>query len=419
MGRFVMLAAIALVCALPAVVDAYTTAPGVVASDVATGFPNEGGIGPVGITLDAVGRLYVADGGTVYRFGPGGGAAGPATRLNARPIEGRLTGLAFGRDGRLYAARRTGARSGSVLELDQGSGAVLRTVAAGLPCPTGLAADPRSGDLFVSTADCAAGVLRLAGPTRRAAGVTSYVSGIAADGVTFDRDGTLYVAHAPDAVGATVSEVAGTTSARPGRRRPLAAIPGADGTALGTPATAAGTPPFLVVNRHDGTITRVELTGARRMTDLVTGGTRGDLSAVGPDGCLYATQTDTIIKVSAASGGCHAASGADDGGLLGAGLVPTTPPIQPTASQFLKALTSRCAARRSVTLRFRAPGGVALRRARVLLGRRVVRRLGGSALRRPGTLREMPSGALRLTVVGTTRHGRRVVLRRRIPACRG
>jgi hypothetical protein len=424
MRRFVAAAALAVAGALPAVAQAYTTAPGVVASDVATGFPNQGGIGPVGITLDAAGRLYVADGGTVYRFGPGGGTAGSATRLNARPIAGRLTGLAFGRDGRLYAARRTGARSGSVLELDQDSGAVLRTVAADLPCPTGLAADPRSGDLFVSTVDCAPGVLRLAGPARGAADVSAYVTGIAADGLTFDRDGTLYVAHAPDAEGATVSAVAPTVAPHPGARRPLAAVPGADGTALGTPATADGTPPFLVVNRHDGTITRVDLTAPGRTTDLVTGGSRGDLSAVGPDGCLYATQTDTIMKVGSASGRCHAPSdgdggGGQDDGLLGAGLVPTTPPIQPAATRFLKAMTSRCGTRRSLTLRFRAPGGVALRIARVLLGRRVVRRLGPGALARPVTLRAMPRAAFRLTVVGTTQRGRRVVLHRRIPACRG
>jgi sugar lactone lactonase YvrE len=416
--------AVALTCGVAGAAEAYTTAPGVAAHDVATGFASSDGIGPVGITLDAAGRLYVAAGGTVYRFGRNGGRAGPGTRLNVRPIEGRLTGLAFGRDGRLYVARRTGARSGSVLELDQDSGAVRRTVAARLPCPTGLAADPRSGDLFVSTVDCGPGVLRLARPARGTAAVTAYVRGIAADGLTFDRDGTLYVAHAPDLLGATVSAVAGTAAADPGRRRPLAAVPGADGTALGTPATAEGTPPFLVVNRHDGTITRVELTGPPRMTDLVSGASRGDLSAVGPDGCLYATQTDTIIKVGAASGTCHARGGGGissprDGELLGAGLMPTTPPIRPTAHQFVRHLASRCGARRSVTLRFRAPGGVALRRARVLLGRRVVGRFGPKALRRPVVLRAMPRGALRLTVVGTTDRGRRIVLHRRVPACRG
>jgi sugar lactone lactonase YvrE len=428
MRRAATVAALGVACAVPAVVEAYTAAPGVVASDVATGFPSAGGIGPVGVTFDAAGRLYVADGDSVYRFGPGGGAAGPSTRLNAKPIEGRLTGLAFGRDGRLYAARRTGARSGGVIELDQDSGAVRRIVAANLPCPTGLAADPRSGDLFVSTVDCGPGVLRLAGPARGVASVTAYVTGIAADGLTFDRDGTLYVAHAPDAQGATVSRVAGTTSPNAGERRPLAAIPGADGTALGTPATAEGTPPFLVVNRHDGTVTRVDLTGSPRTTDLVTGGTRGDLSAVGPDGCLYATQTDTIMKVSSASGRCHAPRGAGsdiaaprpDDRLLGAGLVPTTPPIRPAAAQFLKALTSRCDGRRSVTVRLRAPGGVALRSARVLLGGRVVRRLSTrDQVRRPVVLRGMPRGAFRLTIVGTTGDGRRVVLRRRIGACRG
>lgn len=36
----------------------------------------------------------------------------------------------------------------------------------------------------------------------------------------------------------------------------------------------------------------------------MTGGSRGDFSAVGPDGCLYATQTATVIKVTNADGTC-------------------------------------------------------------------------------------------------------------------
>jgi sugar lactone lactonase YvrE len=405
-------AGLALAAASAPAATAATAAPGVAVHDVATGFAHDRGIGPVGVALDARGRIYVTAGDAVYRFGPEGGAAGAQTRL-AGPLEGRLTGLAFDGAGRLYLARRTGSRSGGVLELDPETGAVLRTVANDLPCPTGLASDPRSGDLFVSTVDCGPGVLRLAHPSPGRATASVFTSGIAADGLTFDRDGTLYVAHAPDAQGATVSAVDGT-----GARRGLAAVDGADGTALGSPATAEGTPPFLVVNRHDGRITRVDLdTG--KATDLVTGGTRGDLSAVGPDGCLYATQTDRVIKVTAASGACQDRAGAPLGTgtgtgtgtatgasawPFGAGLVPTTPPRRAT----------RCGTRRTVTLRLRG-----LRRARILLGRRVVvRSLGPRALGRRVVLRRMPARALRLTIVGVSRKGRRVVWHRHIRACR-
>jgi hypothetical protein len=40
------------------------------------------------------------------------------------------------------------------------------------------------------------------------------------------------------------------------------------------------------------------------LSNIFTGGTRGDFVAVGPDGCLYATQTDRILLVTNADGTC-------------------------------------------------------------------------------------------------------------------
>src|SRR5262249_16775269 len=39
-------------------------------------------------------------------------------------------------------------------------------------------------------------------------------------------------------------------------------------------------------------------------SDIYTGGTRGDFVTVGPDGCLYATQSERVIKVTKADGTC-------------------------------------------------------------------------------------------------------------------
>src|SRR6059036_4075657 len=73
------------------------------------------------------------------------------------------------------------------------------------------------------------------------------------------------------------------------------------------------------INRNGGIITKVDLTTTPpTFTDIFTGGSRGDFAAVGPDGCLYATQTDRVIKVSNADGTCLPPP-------LGP-LVPTTPP---------------------------------------------------------------------------------------------
>src|SRR3954469_1804923 len=113
-----MLAACAsLACAGTA--GAYTPASGVVVNPFATGFASSAdGKGPVGVAFDAVGNLYVSAGRYVYRFGPAGGRADRAHRVNAAPIPGILAGLAFGRDGALYAARWTAARSGDVIQID-------------------------------------------------------------------------------------------------------------------------------------------------------------------------------------------------------------------------------------------------------------------------------------------------------------
>src|SRR5205807_3087927 len=81
--------------------------------------------------------------------------------------------------------------------------------------------------------------------------------------------------------------------------------------------------PFLFGNRNDGIITKVDLTTTPpTLTDIFTGGTRGDFAAVGFDGCLYATQTDRVVKVTNADGTCIPPP-------LGP-LLPTSPPAQAT-----------------------------------------------------------------------------------------
>ena len=62
----------------------------------------------------------------------------------------------------------------------------------------------------------------------------------------------------------------------------------------------AGTPNFLVSNNNDGSITRYDfpngdLTQAPVQSVFASGGFRGDLTQVGSDGCLYATQYGTLF----------------------------------------------------------------------------------------------------------------------------
>ena len=144
---------------------------------------------------------------------PRGRRADRAHRVNAAPIPGVLGGLAFGRDGALYAARWTQARTGEVIELDPATGRVVRQVVGGLACPTGLAVDPVSGDIFVSSVYCVPQVLRISDGRP-----SPYVTGVHTDGLTFGSDGTLYLAHQPDASGYTVSAVSRQGAHRPGPR---------------------------------------------------------------------------------------------------------------------------------------------------------------------------------------------------------
>src|SRR6202022_1023939 len=125
---------------------------GFVAAPFATGFNTLGSLGPIGVAFDNGGNLFVMNyaTGVLYKFGPGGGVAGPATQVSANGIFGCQTsisassGLAFSKDGKhLYLAQQC---SGQVLEVDQTTGVVIRTVASGIPYATGIATDPVSGD---------------------------------------------------------------------------------------------------------------------------------------------------------------------------------------------------------------------------------------------------------------------------------
>jgi hypothetical protein len=189
-----------------------TAAPGYAVTDFATGFLHTGaGIGPIGLAFDPSGNLFVVNlfTGFLYKFGPAGGVASAATQVNATAIAGHPAGLAFGKDGRLYVARQAGGPGpslGDVVELDPSNGTVIRTVAS-IFHATGLATDPLSGDLFVTQGClCDNAIFRISNFATGLGTVTMYTP-LAADGIAFGPDGTLYT---PPAV------IAGTNAPVPG-----------------------------------------------------------------------------------------------------------------------------------------------------------------------------------------------------------
>lgn len=283
---------------------AYTASNGFAASDFVTDLPNNSAFGPIGLAFDPSGNLFVMDQADahLYKFGPTGGAASPAMQVSANAISGDPTGIAFDKAGHLYVALRA---AGEVAELDPTNGTVIRTVATGICDAEGIATDPVSGDLFVSSWPCTPNVYRVSSFASGPGTVSVYASPGATDGLTVAPDGTLYVA----VLGAKVTRIAGTGSATPGAVTPIVSISEVDG--LGVSRSQSS--PFLLGNRNNGTITKIDLsTTPPTLTDVFTGGSRGDFATVGPDGCLYATQTSSIVKVTNADGSCSLAPAVSD-----------------------------------------------------------------------------------------------------------
>jgi hypothetical protein len=110
----------------------------------------------------------------------------------------------------------------------------------------------------------------------------------------FDTDGTLYVSNERGSGDVVRVDRQGNASV-------LVTLPGGpDGLAIGKPGgSLAGS---LIVNRNDGVISRIDLTQSPvSAATFASGGTRGDFVAVSPDGYLFATQTDVVVKFSPAS----------------------------------------------------------------------------------------------------------------------
>ncbi|MEA2286937.1 MAG: hypothetical protein QOJ21_2980 [Solirubrobacteraceae bacterium] len=407
-GLFGLSLLVAAALALPGTATSYTAASGYSAQDYATGFPFERccGFGPVGVAFDTSDNLYVADAadGHIYRFQPGGGAAGPATRLSASALAGGIKGLAFS-GGRLYLAR---GKANDVVELNQATGAIRRTVADGIPCATGLAADPKSGDLFVSQGTCTNHILRISDLTDGTGTVTRYASTpCCADGLAFGPDGTLYAAS-----GGNVIQISGTTSSTPGSARSIAFVANSDGVAVGVPR--AGEDPFIVVNRTDGKVTRVDFSKTPpQQSAVLSGGTRGDFVAVDSRGCLYATQTSSILRIVSPGGGCDLSPSTPGGGSERPGIVVDT--VRGVVRTGKK--RRKCVASRRIVVRVRQRGRVRLRTVRVYVNgkhRKTVRKRRVSA---PIVIRRVPLGKFTVKLVARTTRGKRLVAKKRFRVC--
>jgi hypothetical protein len=147
----------------------------------------------------------------------------------------------------------------------------------------GIAPDPQTGNLVYVGSD---GTIRFVNAALTTSGTFSTVtSGNFVDGIFFSPDGNfLFLANRSPIFRVTIVNRSGglvqhvLTSSEP------------DGIAFHAIA-----PKFVVTNNTNGTLTRLDFPGDNfsqppSSSTFASGGFRGDLSQVGPDGCLYVTQ---------------------------------------------------------------------------------------------------------------------------------
>ena len=287
------------------------------ATDFATNFPNSSesfGTGPIGM-IDNGTNFFVQDydNGMLYKF--------PITGGDAATVQSASSGL-FGLA--LSNGVYFGTGLGSTVSRFNPSTLAVSSTSVALPCggAEGIAADPLSTDLYVDTS---CGVYRVQNPTSASPTATLFSTSIPDDqfdGISISSDGQEIWAADTSAGNAVEFNRSGAT---------VATIPdsrGLDGIGIAKPGVISGginVSNNIFINNNDGTITRVDTNNSHAISTVATGGSRGDMVTAGPDGCLYATQSDRIEKLAPCF---FQTTGTNPGGCLSTPS-PSTPTAEP------------------------------------------------------------------------------------------
>jgi streptogramin lyase len=269
------------------------------------------GVGPFGLVFDTHQRLLFTDAVNQGFYAvPRSGSDSP-TPLSIGNVQ---TGLTWGRHGQLFAARF---QAGDIAQIDPTTGALVRDLVAPgtYPCVTNLATDPGSGDIFFgqtfSGTACvgAPTITRIEHPTSVHPVFVTYSStpGTYTSDIVFAPDGTMYAVEQRPSI-ACAARITGPRSPVPATVTTLACFPnfgifaGIDTIAISARPRHA---PTLFVAGPDGIINEIDqTTRPPTVTAVFTGGTRTDGMLVGPDRCLYVTQSTTIDRLTNADGSC-------------------------------------------------------------------------------------------------------------------
>ena len=269
------------------------TTAGFTLSTFAYGFENTGsnGVGPVGIGFLG-GNVYVSDyqSGNLRIFGDTDNQ-NAASVSAASNLGGQIAGLS-NLNGTMYAVNQG---SGQLFKL-HADGTLNSTVVTGLGPATGMTA--ANNNLYVSNVS---GEVYKIDPTIPA--TSALITGYVIDGVTADAaNNVLY----GTSVGGGNTRVYGfnlTTGAFNGFDSGY--IAGADGAAVGTGSLAGN----IFVNTNDGKLWEVNVATSVQ-TLIASGGSRGDLVSVDPNGTVLLTQTDSVLRLTAPAGSSFDPGGA-------------------------------------------------------------------------------------------------------------
>ena len=282
--------------------------------------------------FDTDGGAYVASfpDGRLFHLPPGGGVATSGLVLATHGPT--LSQPVFGKDGRLYAARGAtggGLFSGAILEIDPDDGSIVRTVVSPVTCPQGLAVDPLSGDLFYDDTCFGGGtndarVFRVSDPAG-AASVSTYATmpGSPSGWLAFAPDGTLFVQSNYLDPTPNVQRVSGTDKPQPASVTEIANLTSIFWLTIGE-TLPSGAAKSLIVLGPSGLRLADITTDPPTFTELTSGGSPSGV--VGPDGCLYLSALETIVRLSKDDGECgFDASGASASLVLTPGAVAPDP----------------------------------------------------------------------------------------------
>ncbi|MCX2749715.1 GDSL-type esterase/lipase family protein [Arthrobacter sp. MI7-26] len=202
-------------------------------------------------------------------------------------------GLTNNPDGFLYSNTSNG-----VVQINATTGAATGLVFGQPGNALGITTDPQTHDLvYVGGISPNYGAIFTAAPGGASHIFSGATVGSFIDGIAFDPSGNyLFLSNRSNNTVTILNRNGSLVQSSP----TISGVP--DGISF-----HSTTPPFVVTNNNDGTMTRLDFpngdfTQTPTLSTFASGGYRGDLTQVGPDGCIYVTQQGTNFPDGTMSG---------------------------------------------------------------------------------------------------------------------